>query len=163
MAYMIPLGISIAISARVGFFMGRDNIKQLVVAAKTGAVLAITLALMSAVMMSLFATNIANLYTDDIAVVTVASSLLVFAAIFQLSDATQVSLSGVLRGMKDTKIPMIISAIAYWLIGFPIGYYWAEVLAWGVKGYWLGIIAGLTAAGVLLFGRYRKLITKLDA
>jgi len=163
MAYMIPLGLSIAISARVGFFAGRNDPIALQHAAKTGISLAITIACFSSISMYLFAEPLVALYSDDATVVSLAVSLLVLAAIFQLSDATQVALSGALRGVKDTRIPMFISAISYWLVGFPIGYISAEILGWSARGYWMGIVAGLTTAAALLYVRYRKFIVKVDS
>ncbi|WP_144395558.1 MATE family efflux transporter [Pleionea sediminis] len=162
MAYMVPLGLSIAISARVGFYAGREDVESLKLAGKTGILTAIGLAIMSAMIIFFTSTFLAELYTDDIKVITLAASLLYLAAIFQLSDAIQVSISGALRGLKDTQIPMVISAIAYWLIGFPVGYYFAEYSQMGVRGYWMGIIAGLTAAAILLFFRYQQEIDKFQ-
>ncbi len=162
MAYMIPLGLSIAISARVGFFAGRHEQSAVKLAAKTGIILSIGLAVISAILILSFKLPLSLLYTNDVAVAKLAASLLLLAALFQLSDAIQVSISGALRGLKDTKIPMIISAIAYWVVGFPVGYYLAEMSAYGVRGYWIGIIAGLSAAAILLFVRYRWEVAKFE-
>jgi MATE family multidrug resistance protein len=154
MAYMIPLGLSIALSARVGFFAGRSLYREYQRAAKVGVLLAMTLASLSALGMWLFAPSLVKLYTDDGTVLAIASGLLSLAAIFQWSDALQVSLSGALRGLKDTQIPMVISAIAYWLLGFPSGFYLAEIANLGVRGYWIGIIIGLSTAAIMLLVRW---------
>ncbi len=160
MAYMVPLGLSIAISARVGFFAGRQKFLQLSHSAKTGILLAMSLATLSALGMWLFAESLVSLYTDDHNVLLIASGLLALAAIFQWSDALQVSLSGALRGLKDTQIPMYISAIAYWLLGFPTGYYLAELEGMGVKGYWIGIIVGLSTAAIMLLIRWLRITSR---
>ncbi|NVJ62425.1 MAG: MATE family efflux transporter [Gammaproteobacteria bacterium] len=157
MAYMIPLGLSIAISARVGFFAGRNDRPNVQIAAKTGIIVAVSIACVSSLAMYLFAQPLIKLYTTENTVLTIATQLLVLAAIFQLSDAVQVALSGALRGIKDTRIPMVISAISYWAVGFPIGYFAAEALLMSARGYWLGIVAGLTTAAILLYWRYRVL------
>ncbi len=154
MAYMVPLGLSIALSARVGFFAGRNNHQKARHAGYVGIALSIALAVFSALIMFSIPNAIISLYTDDTSVTIIAVELMLFAAIFQLSDATQVSSSGALRGLKDTKVPMFISAVAYWLIGFPVGYYCAEVLNMTAKGYWIGIVAGLSSAAFLLLSRY---------
>jgi MATE family multidrug resistance protein len=159
MAYMIPLGLSIAISARVGFFAGCGQHQAFEHSAKIGILLAMTLASFSAIGMWLFSHSLVLLYTNDLKVLSIASGLLSLAAIFQWSDALQVSISGALRGLKDTQIPMVISAIAYWLLGFPSGFYLAEKLGLGVSGYWIGIIIGLSAAALMLLIRWLK-ITK---
>ncbi|NVK89526.1 MAG: MATE family efflux transporter [Gammaproteobacteria bacterium] len=158
MAYMIPLGLSIAISARVGFFSGRENIPGLKLAAKTGVLIALSIAIVSAIGMYWFADFLISLYSDDQQVAELAAGLLLLAAIFQLSDAIQVALSGALRGVKDTRIPMLISAISYWLIGFPVGFVFAEIMGWSARGYWMGIVAGLTTAALLLYWRYHQII-----
>ncbi|PWK49944.1 MATE family efflux transporter [Pleionea mediterranea] len=161
MAYMIPLGLSIAISARVGFFAGRQKVESVKIAGKTGISVAIALACLSSITMYLFASDFAQFYTDDRAVIVLAAELLFLSAIFQLSDAIQVSISGALRGLKDTTVPMIISGISYWIVGFPVGYYFAEYSNLGVKGYWMGIISGLSAAALMLFLRYLSQLQRI--
>lgn len=162
MAYMVPLGLSIAISARVGFFAGREKYVELMRSAKIGIILSMSLATLSALGMYAFSTPLVSLYTNDTQVLMIAAGLLSLAAIFQWSDALQVSLSGALRGLKDTQIPMYISAVAYWLLGFPTGYYLAEIAEVGVRGYWIGIIVGLSTAAIMLLLRWLSLTRKLE-
>src|SRR5690348_6261234 len=87
--------------------------------------------------------------------------LLRFAAIFQISDAVQVASAGALRGLKDTRVPMVITAVAYWMMGMPIGF----ILAFGqdmrTPGLWVGMIAALSIAAALLFARFLTLSQKL--
>ena len=87
----------------------------------------------------------------------VAAKLLLLAAIFQLSDGLQVSAAGALRGIKDTRGPMIVTVVAYWLIGLPFGYWLCFQRGLGPQGLWIGIIGGLSVAGVLLAARFRHL------
>ena len=89
-------------------------------------------------------------------------SLLSLAAIFQISDGLQVAGAGALRGLKDTRIPMLITVTAYWLIGLPLGYTLGIAQGWGPRAIWFGIIAGLTVAAVLLNSRFYAQATRLS-
>ena len=84
-----------------------------------------------------------------------AVTLLLMAAIFQIFDGLQVSGSGALRGLKDTKIPMLITTFAYWGIGMPLGYFFAFIREGGPKGFWIGFICGLLVAAILLNSRFQ--------
>jgi len=96
-----------------------------------------------------------------------AASLLLYAALYQLSDAWQVTVSGTLRGFEDTTIPMFITLLAYWGIGLPVGYCLALtdllVPAMGPEGFWIGLLSGLTAAAVMLTGRLRYRLRQFAA
>jgi MATE family multidrug resistance protein len=96
------------------------------------------------------------IFTNNREVAAISSSLLVFAALFQISDATQAIGVGLLRGMKDVKVPTAFVAIAYWLIGIPVGYFLSFTLQMGASGIWLGFVTGLSASSVLLNGRFLK-------
>ena len=98
---------------------------------------------------------VVGLYTDDLAVAALASTLLLFAATFQFPDGLQVLSAGALRGMKDTQVPMFIAMAAYWGIGMPLGAGLGLGLGWGPQGMWIGLIAGLTAAAILMGLRLR--------
>jgi MATE family multidrug resistance protein len=156
--YMLPLGLSIAITSRVGYHIGRNQPLMAKNTGYLGIIMSFITMIFSVVLFISFPTEITSLYTDDQAVITVSSQLLFFAALFQLSDGIQVSASGALRGLKDTKIPLLICGVAYWIIGFPLGYWFAEELGWGVKGYWIAMISGLSVAAILLAARFYKLI-----
>ncbi|HZX79520.1 MAG TPA: MATE family efflux transporter, partial [Lysobacter sp.] len=103
---------------------------------------------------------IVSLYTHDAAVAALAASLLLFAAAFQFPDGIQVLSAGALRGLRDTRVPMLLAALAYWGIGMPLGatlglgLFGAPV--WGPRGMWAGLIAGLTVAAVLLGLRFAR-------
>jgi MATE family multidrug resistance protein len=98
---------------------------------------------------------------DNTEVVSIASKLMIAAAIFQVSDGIQVVVLGALRGLQDVKIPTIITFISYWIIGFPISYFLGKEEAYGSFGIWLGLLAGLTVAAILLFIRFNYLTKKL--
>jgi MATE family multidrug resistance protein len=109
----------------------------------------------SAIFIVVFNLQIAALYTSDSAVRELATTLLLMAAIFQVSDGLQVGAGGALRGFKDTTVPMAITLFAYWLVGFPIAYLLGVYQARGPVYVWLGLIAGLCIAALLLSLRYR--------
>jgi len=83
------------------------------------------------------------------------------AAVFQISDGIQVVVLGALRGMQDVKIPMYITFVAYWIVGFPISYYLGKHTDLGATGIWIGLLAGLTAAALFLYIRFARLTKKL--
>lgn len=149
MAFMIPFGLSVAISARVGQSIGRKRPKEARFRGFVGVGVASCIMTLSALFIYLFPEAISSIYTDDKAVTEVAVQLLLMAAIFQLSDGLQVSGFGALRGLKDTKIPMYVNLVAYWLIGIPVAYYLGFIADFGAQGLWMGLIAGLTVAGIL--------------
>ena len=157
LTFMIPLGISQAITARVGYFAGKQAPNRMRLAGYTGIATAAGISTFTASMMIFLPVLLVSFYTSDQQVISIAVGLLFYAAIFQFSDCVQVSSAGALRGVKDTKMPMVITAVAYWIVGFPVGYYLAESMAYQANGYWMGLIAGLTTAGILLLYRWKKL------
>ena len=98
---------------------------------------------------------------DNTEVIAIATKLLLAAAIFQISDGIQVVVLGALRGLQDVKIPTIITFISYWMIGFPVSYYLGKSDRYGSFGIWLGLLAGLTVAAILLSLRFNYLTNKL--
>jgi len=152
--FMIPLGLAQAITARVSYFNGKNDRTAMQMAGYTGIGTSVIVMTLSAAMMMMIPFLLVSIYTTAPKLTEIAVSLLFFAALFQFSDGLQVSSAGALRGLKDTKIPMIITAISYWLVGFPIGYYLAEHQDLGVNGYWIGMIFGLSTAAILLLRRW---------
>jgi len=106
------------------------------------------------------------MYISDPAVVDVAAHLLIIAAFFQLFDGTQVLGLGILRGLGDVKMPTIITFLAYWVLGLPVGYFLGIYLGFGIQGIWWGLLLGLLTASILLFFRFqhktRKAILEND-
>lgn len=152
--FMIPMGLSFAISVRVGQAIGRGDIGGAHTAGWAGIALCASIMLLSAANMLLFREAIAALYSQDPRVIAVASGLLVMAALFQISDGLQVSAAGVLRGFKDTRATMVLSTIAYWGVGFLAAWYFGIHLGLGARAIWGGLIAGLTVAAALLLWRF---------
>lgn len=155
--FMIPLGLSMAITVRVGYALGRGDSAGVRTAGTIGMGIALALQMVSASVMLLFPSVIAGLYTDDREVLEAAVELLFLAALFQLSDGLQVSAAGALRGLRDTRVPMLITVLAYWVIGLPLGWTLGFGAGFGARGMWTGLIAGLTVAAVLLSRRFLRL------
>jgi multidrug resistance protein, MATE family len=155
--FMVPLGLSGAITVRVGNAVGRKDRAGARRAGVVGMMMALAFGALSSLVIVLFPETIVRLYTSDPAVIALASSLLFFAAVFQLADCLQVSAAGALRGLKDTRVPMFYSILAYWLVGMSLGWWLTFRLDWGPAGMWCGIIAGLTVAAFLLGGRFMRI------
>jgi multidrug resistance protein, MATE family len=160
--YMIPLGVSMALSVRVGNAVGARDPAAVRFRAQVGIGLAMLCQLVSATLLLLLPERIASVYTDDPAVAAVAVSLLGYAALFQLSDGLQVSSAAALRGLKDTRIPMLWTALAYWCLGLPLGWWLGLKRGLGAPGVWVGLIVGLSAAAVLLAARLVRVTRRLE-
>ena len=161
--YMLPLGLSFALTARIGMALGRESTAGVHLRVVAGLLLCVAIAGASATIIALFREPIAALYTDDPEVRALAARLLLLAALFQLSDALQVALLSMLRGLHDTRVPMLINAFSYWGVGFATGWLAAHRFGVGASGLWFGLIAGLSVAAVLqgwrlawLLGRMRE-------
>lgn len=155
--FMVPLGLALATTVRVGNALGRGDIEAARRSGWIGIQIALAVQVLAATLLVTFPRVIATIYSLDEGVIAVAAQLLLLAAIFQLSDGLQVSAAGALRGIKDTRGPMIVTVVAYWLIGLPFGYWLCFQRGLGPQGLWIGIIGGLSVAGVLLAARFRHL------
>lgn len=151
--FMVPLGLGMAATVRVGNAAGAQDAPRARLAVKTGLQLALAAQLVSASMLALFPMAIARLYTTDAAILALAAQLLALAAIFQFSDGIQVLAASCLRGLKDVRVPALITFVAYWPIGMGAGWYCAFGLTRGAPGLWYGLCAGLSAAALLLLWR----------
>jgi MATE family multidrug resistance protein len=159
LCFMIPLGLAEATTVRIGHALGRGSREDMRRAALAGYSLVLGTQALSALVLLLGRHAIVALYTHDAAVAALAASLLLYAAAFQFPDGIQVLSAGALRGLKDTRVPMLLAAIAYWGIGMPLGaglgLGWPGVsAAHGPRGMWIGLIAGLGVAAVLLCWRF---------
>lgn len=155
--YMVPLGISLALTVRIGHAVGEQAYAEIRFRSAVGMAVALLFMLVSAMVILLFPTAIVGIYTEDVNVRDIAVRLLFMAALFQLSDALQVTCTGVLRGMKDTAVPMLISMAAYWLVGFPAAWLSGVYFELGPVGLWWGLILGLTFAALMLLLRLYRL------
>jgi MATE family multidrug resistance protein len=155
--FMVPLGIAMATTVRVGHAVGRRDREGVRDAGLIGFLLTLTTQLVSATLMLTVPQHIAALYTVDAVVISLAAQLLILAGLFQFSDGIQVAAAGALRGLKDTRVPMLITTFAYWGVGMPVGWWLAFPVGFGARGMWMGLIAGLSMAAVLLTVRFWRL------
>ena len=170
MTFMVAMGLSVAAMVRVGNQKGLKNYIELRRIAFSIFLLGVLLAIGFAIIFFVFHKSLPNIYVDlndaknyadNMEVIKIASTLLIAAAFFQISDSIQVMVLGALRGLQDVAIPTLITFIAYWLIGFPVSYFLGKEEAYGSFGIWLGLLAGLTSASILLFLRFNYLTQKL--
>ena len=155
--FVLPMSLGVAATIRVGYRLGEGSAENAKVAARTSIAVGMTMAACTAI----FREPIALLYNDNPEVITMASHLMLLAAIYQISDSVQVIGSGVLRGYKDTRSIFFITFTAYWILGLPTGYVLAltdyVVPAMGPSGFWTGFIIGLTSAAIMMALRIRWL------
>ena len=155
--FMIPLGLSLAVSQRVGISIGKGLIQEARFRGFMGTAVCTGVTTITALLLFSFPETIVSIYTQDLEVSNLAVSLVFFAAVFQLSDGLQVGAFGALRGLKDTRMPMVFNLISYWFIGFSVGYYLSFIGGYGPEGLWMGLIAGLTTAAMLHNTRFHLL------
>ncbi|MFL0475334.1 MATE family efflux transporter [Priestia sp. 179-F W1.4 NHS] len=151
--YMTPYSIALALTISVGFEAGAKRFKE----ARTYSFIGIGAALIFAVLyitvIIIWNHSIVSIYTSDTNIKKVAEGFLLFAALFQLSDAIATPVQGALRGYKDVNISFISTLLAYWGIGLPLGYILANYTSTGASGYWIGLISGLACAAIFLLWR----------
>lgn len=166
LVFMVPLSFGIALITRVGQSLGEGDPRKARFVAWVGVAMSISFGVLSAAGIALFRWDIARAYTSDPAVQQLCVQLLMFAALFQLSDATQTATSSAIRGYKVTRQPMIIQLVAFWGVSLPLGYVlglapgwlpWSPRAPMEVFGFWIGLVLGLTVAAVLLTVELQKL------
>ncbi len=170
MTFMVAMGLSVTAMIRVGNQKGLKNFKELRRVAFSIFLLTFFLDIIFALIFLIFNQDLPRIYVDEhdvlnqvdnFEVISIAAKLLLVSAVFQISDGLQVVVLGALRGLQDVKIPTLITFIAYWMIGFPISYILGKENMYGSVGIWLGLLAGLTASGILLYFRFNYLTKKL--
>ncbi|WP_296697779.1 MATE family efflux transporter [Algoriphagus sp.] len=159
-SYMMAAGLSTAGMIRVSNQIGRGNFKAMKEAGMVVYAMAMIFMFTTALIFIIFRTYLPTLYIDDPEVISLSASLLIIAGLFQLSDGAQVIGLGVLRGMEDVKIPTLVTLVAYWVIGLPLGYLLAFKFDYAEKGIWYGLLIGLSITAFLLYFRFRKLSQK---
>ncbi len=159
-SYMMATGLSTAGMIRVSNQIGKGDQKSMREAGMVVFGMVLAFMFTSAVLFVVFRYTLPTFYIDNTEVIQISASLLVIAGLFQLSDGVQVVGLGVLRGMEDVKFPTIITLIAYWVLGLPLGYYLAFELEMGAQGIWYGLLIGLSITAVVLFFRFNALSKK---
>ena len=170
MTFMIAIGLSVTAMIRVGNQKGLKNYVELQRIAKSIFLMGILFASVFAILFLVFHKQFpalyldlkdVNNYLDNQEVVAIASKLLLVAALFQLSDSTQVVFLGALRGLQDVKIPTLLTFISYWVIGFPTSYFLGKEDVYGSIGIWIGLLVGLGSASIFLYLRFIFLTNRL--
>lgn len=154
--YMMASGIASAATIKTGNNFGKKHFSDLRKSAIASYHVILVFMSITALMFILASNYLPYIYTEDKAVISIAAQLLIIAGFFQLFDGTQVVGLGVLRGVGDVNIPTIITFIAYWVIGIPLGYLLGIKLGFGVNGIWYGLTFGLLTASTLLFFRFQS-------
>src|SRR5688572_12295758 len=146
-AFMVPLGLGSAGAVRVGHAVGAGDRPRASAAGWTAILLATGFMVLAALVFIAVPRQLIALFSEDPDVLAVGTSLLFLAAIFQLFDGIQGVITGTLRGIGDTRTPMVVNLVAHWLLGLPIGYLLCFVIGWGVYGLWVGLSLGLIVTG----------------
>jgi len=155
--FMVPLALSGAITVRVGQLLGAGEMVRARTCGSVGIWLCVVFMSCSAVFMLVFRDAVVDLYTDDAVVGSIAISLLLMAAIFQIADGIQIGAAGALRAYKDTRVPMAIGVFAYWVLAFPLAYLAAIVYKAPPSYAWAGFVVGLGVAAILLLWRFVRI------
>ncbi len=163
LTFMIPLGISSAAAVRVGHAIGARDIPAAVRAGWMAIVFAIAFECFSAIVLFTFPRAIASIYSADLLVIHVGIVLLMVAGVFQLFDGLQVTIAGALRGAGNTRTPMYVHLLGYWVLGIPLGAYLCFKNGWGVTGYWIGLCVGLVLIGSILVFAWVRMTRQLTA
>ena len=172
MTFMFAVGLSVTAVIRVGNQKGLKNYGELRRIAFSIFLIAFIFAICFACIFAIFNKQLPKLYVDfddavnykdNMEVVGIAAKLMIAAAIFQISDSLQVVIIGALRGLQDVMIPTFITFVAYWIIGFPVSFYLGKEEAYGSFGIWLGLLAGLSSAAIMLWWRFNYLTKRLAA
>lgn len=156
LTFMVSMGLAQAGSIRVSNAFGRKDWPKISLIGKSTLLTALLYGLFCAILFVAFRNVLPRFFNNNPSVISLAGLLLLYAAVFQISDSTQAIGAGLLRGIKDVKVPTYLVAIAYWVIGLPSGYVFAFVFGMGAPGMWLGFIVGLTLAAVFLSVRFLR-------
>jgi MATE family multidrug resistance protein len=150
---MVPFGVAQAGGVLVGQAVGRASDDEARRAAGAAVIVGTGFMAMTAVLLIAFPDALARIYTSDAAVLPLAATLLVLAGVFQIFDGLQVVCAGVLRGVGDTRVPMIVGLVGFWLFGMPTSLWLGLVADLGAIGLWWGLVAGLALVSLFLMIR----------
>lgn len=155
--FMVSMGLAQAGSIRVSNAYGRGDWNKISLIGRSTLLTALLYGVFCAIVFVVLRHQLPVLFNKNAMVLEMAGLLILFAAIFQISDATQAIGAGLLRGIKDVRVPTILICIAYWVIGIPAGALLAFVFDMGAVGMWIGLIAGLTMASAFLMNRFLRM------
>jgi MATE family multidrug resistance protein len=155
LTFMVPLGVSGATAVLVGNAVGRGDAAEARSAAAAGLLCGVTFMALTAGVMLLAPGALARVYTSDAGVAAVAAALLPVAGVFQVFDGMQVVSIGILRGAGDTRTPMLVNILGFWLVGLPVSWVLGLHAGLGPEGVWWGLTSGLVVVAVFLVLRVR--------
>jgi MATE family multidrug resistance protein len=155
--FMVPVALISASTIRIGQLLGAGHLQGARLSGAVGIGLCALFMAVSALFLLVFRDTVVSWYTDDAAVRSIAISLLLMAAIFQVADGVQIGAAAALRGYKDTRIPMLVNMFAYWVLAFPLAFLAAITFKAPPNYTWAGFIVGLGTAAVLLSWRYNRI------
>lgn len=156
LAFMVPLSIGFATTVRVGLAAGAGDVASARLRGQAGMLIGVGFSALSASVMALAPAAIIGLYTQASGVAGIAVSFLYLAALFQIFDCIQATANGALRGLKDTRMPMLITVGAYWIVGMPVAVWLAFDTGLGPRGIWWGFIVALAVAAAGLAARFLR-------
>lgn len=154
LTFMVPLGVSVAASVRVGQALGRRAFESARIAAIVAYGLGVGFMALAAAAFAIAAVPLARLYTRDEAVIPIAAALIRVAALFQVSDGAQTIGGGCLRGAADTRVAFVVNIVGHWAFGLPLGCWLAFRAGAGPRGLWLGLIGSLSFVAIFLAARF---------
>lgn len=161
-SYMTTSGLGAAATIRIGNFLGKKEIQTMRDIAFSLLGMATVIMIGWGILFIVGKNFLPTLYIDDAEVIAAASTLLVIAGFFQLSDGLQVVCVGALRGLQDVKIPSLLILVSYWVIGLPLGYWLAFHVGIGASGIWYGLLIGLSLTAAAMIVRFHRLSRKLQ-
>jgi MATE family multidrug resistance protein len=156
LAFMVPLGLSSAAAVRVGYAYGAGDRDRAVRAGWTALVSGGLIMTAIGVVLFLWPVSLLRVFSTDARIIDIGVRLLVIAAAFQLFDGTQAVVTGALRGISETRMPMLVNIVGHWVLGLPVGYALCFRFGWGVQGLWIGLSIGLVLAALVLTGVWWK-------
>ena len=156
-SYMIASGIGSASMISLSYYDGKRNFEDMRRSGFASFLLVFILMIVSALVFIIFRNYLPVLYVDDSSVINIASTLLIIAGLFQISDGIQAVGLGILRGIRDIKKPTIVTFISYWIISIPLSYFFGIEYGYGVYGIWIGLSVGLTLAAIFHITRFNYL------
>lgn len=156
MTFMIAVGLGVTATIRVANQKGKQRFLDMKHIAHSIFFQILLIEIVFAIAFILLKDILPTFYINDFEVIGLAANLLIFAALFQISDGLQVGILGALRGLQDVNVPTLICFIAYWVIGFPVSYYFGQADRLGGNGIWLGLLTGLSASAIMLYIRFYK-------
>ena len=150
LAFMVPLGLSSAAAVRVGYAFGAGDRPRAAQAGWTAIASGCVIMTAIGLVFFLWPVSLIRVFTTDTRIIEIGVGLLAIAAAFQLFDGTQAVVTGALRGISETRMPMVVNVIGHWLFGLPVGYLLCFRFNWGVAGLWIGLSIGLVVTAIVL-------------